>query len=213
MKSADQRNANRGRFITFEGLDGAGKSTHLAWFAARLRERSGSAVVVTREPGGTTLGEAVRGLVLRESMHLETETLLMFAARRQHLAEVISPALERGDSVVCDRFTDATFAYQGGGRGLASDKIATLQSWVHPGLEPDLTLLFDVAPEVARRRIEAARDPDRFERQDEEFFARVRAEYFRLAKTAPRRFVILNGADSVKNIQKSLEYIISTICL
>lgn len=203
----------RGRFISFEGLDGAGKSTHVEWFAAELQKRTGRAVVVTREPGGTKLGEALRQLVLHEAMHLETETLLMFAARRQHLAEVILPALERGDSVVCDRFTDATFAYQGGGRGLSLEKIAVLETWVHPGFEPDLTVFFDVSAATARARLDAARAPDRFERQDEAFFFRVRAEYLRRVGAGSARFVTVDGDKNVSEIRKLLEEIIVTRCI
>src|SRR6476620_10555870 len=147
----------RGKFITFEGIDGAGKTTHLAWFRERLQDKlgpGGTAVVATREPGGTSLGEALRELLLHETMHLETEALLMFAARREHLAQVIEPALANGTWVISDRFTDATFAYQGGGRGLALDKLALLEKWVHPDRQPDLTLLFDVPLEVARQRLD-----------------------------------------------------------
>lgn len=141
-----------GKFITFEGIDGAGKSTHLAWFAQQLEARlapQGRKVVVTREPGGTPLGERLREVLLHERMHLETEALLMFASRREHIAEVIQPALERGDWVISDRFTDATFAYQGGGRGLAIERLEALEQWVQQGLQPTRTLLFDLAPEVA----------------------------------------------------------------
>jgi len=139
----------RGKFITFEGIDGAGKSTHLAWAADLLRGR-GVSVVVTREPGGTILGEKLRQILLNgdQRIHPETETLMMFSARRQHLEEVIRPALQRGDWVLCDRFTDASFAYQGGGRGVAKQKLEDLERWVHPDLQPDLTLLFDVSAEI-----------------------------------------------------------------
>ncbi|HBD32184.1 MAG TPA: dTMP kinase, partial [Cupriavidus sp.] len=151
----------RGKFITFEGIDGAGKSTHIEWVAERLRVRAN--VVTTREPGGTPLGEDLRQLLLHRKMHLETEALLMFAARREHIAEVIEPALARGDWVISDRFTDATFAYQGGGRGLALDRLAALEQWVQGGLQPDLTLLFDVPLETASARLAGAREPDKFE--------------------------------------------------
>lgn len=211
--AAEPQRPRRGRFITFEGLDGAGKSTHVEWFAAALRQRTGRTVVVTREPGGTTLGEALRQLVLHEPMHLETETLLMFAARRQHLADVILPALGRGEFVVCDRFTDSTFAYQGGGRGLSLEKISTLEDWVHPGFEPDLTVFFDVSAETARVRLDAARTPDRFEAQDEAFFQRVRAEYLRRAETCRGRFVTIDAAKNVSDIRKLLDQIIITTCI
>ena len=145
----------KGKFITFEGIDGAGKSSHVEWLAEHLRAR-GRVVHVTREPGGTELGEKLRALLLNEPMHLETETLLMFAARREHLARLIEPALARGEWVVCDRFSDATFAYQGGGRGLDRSKFLTLEHWVHGHVQPDLTLLFDLPLEIARERIAAA---------------------------------------------------------
>src|SRR5690349_18824233 len=140
-----------GKFITFEGIDGAGKSTHLTFVAGLIRAR-GKQVDVTREPGGTPLGEKLREVLLHEKMHLETEALLMFASRREHLAQVIEPALERGDWVISDRFTDATFAYQGGGRKLPRDKLETLERWVQGGFQPDMTVLFDVPPETASER-------------------------------------------------------------
>lgn len=169
-----------GKFITFEGIDGAGKSTHLAWFAQQLEARlapQGRKVVVTREPGGTPLGERLREVLLHERMHLETEALLMFASRREHIAEVIQPALERGDWVISDRFTDATFAYQGGGRGLAIERLEALEQWVQQGLQPTKTLLFDLAPEIAAARLADARTPDKFEAESAQFFVRTRAEY------------------------------------
>jgi dTMP kinase len=150
----------RGRFITFEGIDGAGKTTHLAWFRQRLEEKiadSGHSVVITREPGGTALGESLRELLLNHPMDLETEALLMFAARREHLAQVIEPALARGDWVLSDRFSDATFAYQGGGRGLPRDKLEALERWVQGGFQPDLTVLFDIPTNIASDRRGAVR--------------------------------------------------------
>ncbi len=162
----------RGKFITFEGIDGAGKTTHLAWFRDRLEEKvapTGRSVVVTREPGGTKLGEALREILLHQGMDLETEALLMFAARREHLAQVIEPSLARGDWVLSDRFTDATFAYQGGGRGLPRDKLEALERWVQGGFQPDLTVLFDVPPDTASARRVAARSPDRFEGESDAF--------------------------------------------
>ena len=165
-----------GKFITFEGIDGAGKSTHLSFVAELLRARK-KTVVVTREPGGTSLGEKLREILLHEKMHLETEALLMFAARREHIAQVIAPALERGDWVISDRFTDATFAYQGGGRKLDRAKLDALEQWVHPHLQPDLTLLFDVPLDVARARLDATRTLDKFEQEQADFFAATRAEY------------------------------------
>lgn len=185
----------RGCFITFEGIDGAGKSTQIAAVVARL-QASGREVVQSREPGGTPLGEKLRALLLEgDAMHLETEALLMFAARREHLAEVIAPALARGAWVVCDRFSDATFAYQVGGRGLDEAKFRTLEQWVHPGLQPDLTFLFDVAPEVAAQRLAVGRErADRFEREQRDFFERVRAAYLRRAEESAKRFAVIDAA-------------------
>ena len=200
----------RGTFITFEGLDGAGKSTHIARAAERLRAR-GREVVVTREPGGTPLGERLRDLLLGEPMHVDTETLLMFAARREHLARVIEPALARGDWVICDRFTDATRAYQGGGRGVAAARIEALADWVHPTTRPDLTLLFDLAPEVARQRLDATRALDRFETEQAAFHERVREAYRVLARAEPDRFVTLAADQPIDIIDKRLEEIFSNI--
>lgn len=201
----------RGRFITLEGLDGAGKSTHLVWLVDALRAR-GITVVQTREPGGTPLGEKLRVLLLADPMHLETEALLMFAARREHIAEVIEPALARGDWVVCDRFTDASFAYQGGGRGLAREKLAILEEWVQSGLQPDLTLMFDVPTEVARNRVHGmGRDLDRFEQEKAEFFERVRNEYLARAAASKTRIRVVDASRSVEDIHSSLEEIIAIL--
>ncbi len=199
-----------GKFITFEGIDGAGKSTHLA-FVADLLRAGGKTVVVTREPGGTPLGEKLRGLLLHEKMHLETEALLMFAARREHLAEVIEPALARGDWVISDRFTDATFAYQGGGRKLALNKLEALEQWVHPHLQPNLTLLFDVPLEVARTRLESTRELDKFEQEKAEFFDATRQGYLRRAAQFPNRFRLIDSTQAISDIQKELVTIISRI--
>ncbi|ORC49462.1 dTMP kinase [Burkholderia sp. A27] len=204
----------RGKFITFEGIDGAGKTTHLGWFRERLETKVAStsrSVVMTREPGGTPLGEQIREIVLHQKMDLETEALLMFALRRQHLAEIIEPALARGDWVLSDRFTDATFAYQGGGRGLPRDKLETLERWVQGGFQPDLTVLFDLAPEVASERRSAVRDPDRFESESVAFFNRTRAEYLRRAEEAPYRFAIIDSSQSITRIQKQLEELIASL--
>ena len=202
----------RGKFITFEGIDGAGKTTHLAWFRERLEAKlaqTGRSVVVTREPGGTALGESLREILLHQGMDLETEALLMFAARREHLAQVIEPAVARGDWVLSDRFTDATFAYQGGGRGLPRDKLETLERWVQGGFQPDLTVLFDVPPDTASARRGAVRAPDRFEGESDAFFARTRAEYLRRAEEAPYRFTIIDSTLSIIAIQKQLEDLIA----
>lgn len=202
----------RGKFITLEGLDGAGKSTHLARLVELLKHR-GKTVVQTREPGGTPLGEKLRELLLAEPMHLETEALLMFAARREHLARVIVPALERGDWVVCDRFTDASFAYQGGGRGLVSEKLEALEAWVQDGLDPDLTLLFDVPTEIALGRVKRmGRELDRFEQEKVEFFERVRAAYLDRARAAPGRIRLIDGSLSVSEISVLLEEISISAC-
>lgn len=199
-----------GKFITFEGIDGAGKSTHLA-FVANLLEAGGKRVVVTREPGGTPLGEKLRDLLLHEKMHLETEALLMFASRREHLAQVIEPALARGDWVISDRFTDATFAYQGGGRKLSRDKLEALEQWVHPHLQPDLTLLFDVPLDVARARLDAAREPDKFESEKSDFFAATRQEYLRRAAQFPERFRLIDSTRAIADIRAELETILATL--
>lgn len=201
-----------GRFITLEGVDGAGKSTHIDWIAGRIRA-AGKEVVVTREPGGTPLGEELRKLLLTQPMHLETETLLMFAARREHLERVVMPALAAGAWVLSDRFTDATFAYQGGGRGLEAEKVERLEAWVHPGLQPDLTLVFDVSVEEAkRRRLAASASPDRFEREDLEFFARVRAAYLARAARYPERIRLIDASHTVADIRKGLEEHIVRLC-
>ncbi|WP_066738005.1 dTMP kinase [Cupriavidus sp. D384] len=199
----------RGRFITFEGIDGAGKSTHIEWVAGRLRERA--TVVTTREPGGTPLGEDLRGLLLHRKMDLETEALLMFAARREHIADVIEPALARGDWVISDRFTDATFAYQGGGRGLPRERLEVLEQWVQGDLQPDLTLLFDVPLETAAQRLANAREPDKFEAESRAFFERTRAEYLRRAAEAPGRFRVIDATRSIEEIRVTLEEIISSL--
>jgi dTMP kinase len=199
-----------GKFITFEGIDGAGKSTHIG-FVANLLHAHGKTVLTTREPGGTPLGEKLRALLLHEKMHLETEALLMFAGRREHLAQVIEPALARGDWVISDRFTDASFAYQGGGRKLDLQKIATLEQWVHPHVQPDLTLLFDLPLEVARARLDATRLQDKFEQEKAHFFAATRREYLRRAAEFPGRFRIVHADQSIEAIQHELEKIIAVM--
>lgn len=203
----------RGKFITFEGIDGAGKSSHVEWLASLLRDQ-GKVVHVTREPGGTELGEKLRELLLHKSMHLETETLLMFAARREHLAKVIEPALASGEWVVCDRFSDATYAYQGGGRGLDRAKLQQLEQWVHGHLQPDLTLLFDLPLEVARERIAlASRVLDRFEQERADFHERVRQAYLERAHSSPARIRVIDAQQSIEKIRNLLEITVSSICL
>ena len=181
----------RGKFITLEGIEGAGKSSQRV-FIQEFLQRAGKTVLLTREPGGTALGEKIRALLLdhrNKEMASDTELLLMFAARAQHLAQVICPALARGDWVLCDRFTDATYAYQGGGRGISSARIAAMETWVQGELRPDLTLLLDVTEDIGLQRAGQRSTPDRFERERVEFFARVRGAYLEMAKTTPRAIV------------------------
>jgi len=204
----------RGKFITLEGMDGAGKSTHIPNIIAALKTR-GVEVVSTREPGGTRLGEQLRTLLLHDAMHPETETLLMFAARREHIANVIEPALKRGAYVLSDRFTDATYAYQCGAKGVASTKIKQLEKWVQGNLQPDMTLLFDVPVEISMKRLSSAREPDKFEREDAKFFEKLRQAYLTRAKENPARFRVIDAnqaLDKVKDeVNKMIEEITSTI--
>lgn len=203
----------RGKFITFEGIDGAGKSSHVEWLAEWLRAR-GLTVRVSREPGGTELGEKLRSLLLSEPMHLETETLLMFAARREHLAQLIEPALANGEWVICDRFSDATYAYQGGGRGLDRSKFQILEHWVHSHLQPDLTLLFDLPLDVARERIVLAnRVLDKFEQERIDFHERVRLAYLERAHAYPSRMRVINADNTIEDIRKILEQVVVSSCL
>lgn len=204
----------RGRFISLEGLDGAGKSTHLAWLTAHLHAQ-GIDHLVSREPGGTPLGEKLRTLLLSEEMDLETEALLMFAARREHLAGLIEPALARGQWVLCDRFTDATYAYQVGGRGLALDKFTALEQWVQGRptglLQPDLTLLFDVPLAVSRARLANGRELDRFEREQDAFFERVRSAYHARAAASQGRLRIIDADRPLAAIQAELAAILAEL--
>ena len=205
------------KFVTFEGVDGAGKSTHLAWFADELRRR-GHDVVVTREPGGTPLGEQLREILLNQPMSIGTEAMLMFAARLEHIEQVIKPALRAGKWVISDRFSDASFAYQGGGRGLDWDKLSQLEQWVHSDLQPDLTLFFDVPVEVARQRL---RSPDktrpnnvsldRFEQEQADFFERVRAGYHKRIRQNPQRYAVIDGAQPLEKVKQQLEGIVATL--
>ncbi len=200
----------KGLFITFEGIDGAGKSSHVEWLAERWRAL-GREVDVTREPGGTPLGERLRDLVLNEPMDPETELLLVFAARREHLSARIRPALARGCVVICDRFTDSTYAYQGGGRGLSPAWIEALEHRVQGGLQPDLTFLFDLPAAVAASRRAAVRAADRFEAEDVEFFERVRSAYGLRAKAAPGRFCLIDGRQTIEDIKSILSEEINQI--
>lgn len=202
--TGDTAAKQRGLFITLEGVDGAGKSTHVQWLADRIAEQ-GIPVITTREPGGTDLGEALRTLLLHQDMHLATEALLMFAARNEHLESLIRPALAQGTWVVCDRFTDATYAYQGGGRQLGTSRIAALETWVHPDLQPDRTFLFDVPLAVSQERIHGGREPDRFEQEKTEFFERTRAAYLHRAASDPDRFYIIDSTRPVSATRATLQ--------
>jgi dTMP kinase len=206
------RQNTKGRFITLEGIDGAGKSTHLSWIAEQLRVRCPE-VVVTREPGGTPLGEKLREVLLKQTMHPETETLIIFAARREHLDKVILPALTRGAWVIADRFSDATFAYQGGGRGVSPDKLEILERWIQQGLQPDLTLLFDVPVAIGKKRLSGNARFDRFEREQEVFFENVRSAYLERAARYPRRFRVIDASQSMEQVKKQLKQIITSYCL
>lgn len=211
----------KGKFLTFEGVDGAGKSSQHAWAVEHVRSK-GIEVVATREPGGTPLGEKLRGLLLAEPMHLETEALLMFAARREHIEQVIRPALARGAWVLSDRFTDASFAYQGGGRGLGLDKLQQLERWVQgegaAALQPDRTFIFDLPIAEAQQR-QAHRQhsgtgdaPDRFEQEKLDFHERVRAAYLARAREFPQRIRVIDARQSLLEINKLLEEEIASIC-
>ena len=194
-----------GKLITLEGVDGAGKSTHIGFIAQRLREQ-GRTVLVTREPGGTPLAEKLRELVLNEPMDALAETLLMFAARADHVRQIIQPALDSGTWVVCDRFSDATAAYQGAGKGIAMELIQQLAEATHPGLRPDRTLVFDCPYDVARQRLNATgRRLDRFEREDRQFFARVREAYLARSAAEPVRIRLIDASKDLADIQKKLE--------
>ncbi len=194
----------RGRFLTLEGVDGAGKSTHVDWLVVRLRSM-GLKVLSTREPGGTPVGEKLRDMLLSDSMHLDTETLLMFASRAEHLHKVVLPALSAGTWVVCDRFTDATFAYQGGGRELGCARVAVLEQWVHPQFQPDRTWLFDVPLEVARERLDRSRSKDRFEKEADAFFERTRAVYLDRAQSNPQRMMRVDATQTIAEIRAFLD--------
>ena len=200
----------KGKFISLEGVDGAGKSTHVDWVARCVQDR-GVEAVVTREPGGTPLGEQLRRLLLAESMQIDTEILLMFAARREHLAQVIWPALEAGKWVISDRFTDATYAYQGAGRGADLERIGQLENWVQGPFQPNLTLVFHVPVEIAAQRRGNRAEKDRFEQLDREFFARVSGQYAERAAKFPARVRLIDGSLSVSEIQVILKDIVSSI--
>ena len=201
----------RGRFITLEGLDGAGKTTHIGWLAERLRLR-GKTVRVTREPGGTPLGERLRDLLLHEPMQADTEALLMFAGRQEHLGTVILPALDAGEWVVCDRFTDATMAYQGGGRRIPLERLGILERWVQGNLQPDLTLFFDVPVATALERLRRGDASDRFEQEQADFFERARAIYRQRVEAFPGRMRLVRADETIDKVRASLEEILLSTC-
>lgn len=199
------------KFITIEGIEGAGKSTQLAFIQRYITEQ-GKTLTITREPGGTNLGEQIRTLLLtptKDGMASDTELLLMFAARAEHVAQVIKPALERGDWVLSDRFTDATFAYQGGGRGINQQRIAEIADWTLNGLQPDLTLLFDLTVELGQQRVLSRNEGiDRFEQEKIEFFQRIRDCYLERAKQDPNRIKILDASQSITDIESQIAKIL-----
>ena len=197
-------------FVSFEGIDGAGKSSHLEWLAQWLRGQ-GCVVTVTREPGGTPLGEQLRKLLLQQGMAADTELLLMFAARAEHVAQVIRPALLRGEWVLSDRFTDASYAYQCGGRGIEASRVSVLEQWVHQGLQPDLTIVFDVPPSIARQRVAESGVPDRFEQEQQAFFERVRAVYLARAQAEPQRMRVVDSNRSLDEIRAELHQIVQPV--
>lgn len=199
-----------GAFITLEGVDGAGKSSHLDWLSAWFTAR-GRRVRLTREPGGTPLGERLRELVLHEAMHPDTEALVMFAARREHIEQVIRPALKAGEVLISDRFTDASFAYQCGGRGLSEARLEILEQWVQGDLQPDLTFLFDVPTELAAARLARARAPDRFEQEQAAFHARVRAAYLRRADAHPERIRLIDGSQTLDAVREQLAAVLERL--
>jgi dTMP kinase len=199
-----------GLFITLEGVDGAGKSSHLDWLGDWFRQRD-RVVRMTREPGGTPVGERLREIVLHEAMHPDTEALVMFAARREHIEGVIRPALAAGEVVISDRFTDASFAYQCGGRGLPEARLEVLEGWVQEGLQPHLTLLFDVPTEVAAARLANAREPDRFERERADFHRRVREAYLSRARKHPDRIRVVDGSRTLEEVRQQLISILEAL--
>ena len=195
---------NLGKFITLEGVDGAGKTTHVEFIKKYLADL-GINFIMTREPGGTLLGEQLREILLHDDMTPETETLLMFAARNEHIKKVIGPNLKEGKVVISDRFTDATYAYQSGGKGVKDKKIDILKEWVQASLQPDLTFLFDLSVEVSIERLNKTRELDKFEREGKGFHENIRQKYLLLAKASPERFCILNSEESIEEIQNQIK--------
>jgi len=207
------RELSRGRFITVEGTEGVGKSSNITFIQQTLQQ-AGIDVVATREPGGTQLGEEVRELLLdhrHTGMSSDTELLLMFAARAQHIAQVIQPALNRGQWVLCDRFTDATYAYQGGGRGISNDRIAILESWVQGALRPDITVLLDLPVEIGLARADARGAADRFEKEQQTFFEQVRKAYHGQAEKNPERYRIIDASRTLKEVQQQIARVLQLI--
>lgn len=199
--------SKKGLFITLEGMDGAGKSTHIPNIVSQI-QAYGHEVVCTREPGGTPLGEELRALLLHKPMHPETETLLMFAARREHIANVIMPAIEKGACIISDRFTDATYAYQAGAKSVSVEKIQQLETWVQGTLQPDLTILFDVPVAVSLERLALARSPDKFEREGADFFEKLRHVYLERAKNNPARFRVINANQALDVVKSEVKVIV-----
>ena len=196
--------SNLGKFITLEGVDGAGKTTHIEFIKNYLSDLNIN-YVMTREPGGTALGEKLRDILLHDEMNPETETMLMFAARNEHIDKVIRPNLMKGTVVISDRFTDATYAYQAGGKGVKDEKIDILKKWVQEDLRPDLTFLFDLSVEVSIERLNKTRKLDKFEREDKSFHKKIREKYLTLVEAAPERFCVLNSEASIEKIQNQIK--------
>ena len=204
---------NKGVFITFEGVEGAGKTTNIAFIADKLKE-AGHKILLTREPGGTTTGEAIREVLISKDlpeMHHTTELLLMFAARAEHLHRKIIPALEQGKWVLCDRFTDASYAYQGAGRGIDSNKIAILETFVQDSLRPDYTFLFDLEADIGLARAQSRGEADRFEQQHIDFFNRVRTQYLKMADTDKERYRIINAQYDLETVQKQISSVLEEL--
>lgn len=204
---------NRGKFITVEGGEGAGKSTNIAFIKSYL-EQHGIRVIETREPGGTAISERIRGILLDskvQNMCADTELLLMFAARAQHINEVIGPNLQQGNWILCDRFTDATYAYQGGGRGIDMQRIEALEDWVQGDLRPDLTVIFDLPVEQGLERAGKRSEPDRFEQENIEFFTRVREAYLQRARLSPQRYAVIDASPEITQVQQQITQVLSKV--
>lgn len=203
-------NARPGKFISFEGIDGAGKSSHISWLVEQLTQQ-GISVVSSREPGGTPIGEKLREIILNDEMQPATEALLAFAARQENVLTVIQPALDNGKWVLCDRFTDSTFAYQGYGRGFSLEKLAELERWVHADLQPTFTIIFDCDPAVAAQRLADSRVADKFERQSLDFFIRVRDGYLARAAQTPKRYAVINSNQSMDAVRAALSPLVTQL--